>query len=139
MASRQSTGVVLDSSAILAILLRERGYEPVLERLLAADPVEIGSPTATETAIVLTREIGETAGDLLAEFFRFYRVVVVPFPATSWANAWRAYQRFGKGRHPARLNFGDCLTYATAIDYGHPLLFVGNEFGLTDVTPALQR
>jgi ribonuclease VapC len=60
----------------------------------------------------------------------------IPFSQVHWREAVEAYQRFGRGRHPAKLNFGDCLSYATALLAGQPLLFVGNDFNQTDIDSA---
>ncbi len=58
---------------------------------------------------------------------------IIPFPELHWQHAVRAYQKYGKGRHPAKLNFGDCFSYATAKLYKQPLLFKGNDFNKTDI------
>jgi ribonuclease VapC len=70
---------------------------------------------------------------LLASFLQEFEISILPFGVFHWEEASEAFRRFGKGRHPAALNFGDCLTYATAKLAGRPLLFIGNDFSQTDL------
>ena len=90
-------------------------------------------PTLAETGIVLTARIGDRARTLLARFVDEADLVAVPFVDEHWPAAIDAYARFGRGRHPAGLNFGDCLTYATARIAGEPLLCLGDDFAKTDL------
>lgn len=129
--------MILDRSAIVAVLLAEHGYEPVLARLHAADLVGVGAPTLTESGIVLTARLGAAGKSLLARFVQESRSVVIPCGDEHWRVGVDAFMRFGKGRHPAALNFGDCLTYATAKLAGGPLLCLGNDFAQTDLELAL--
>jgi len=126
--------VIVDSSAIVALLLREPGYEPLLERLGAAPVAGVGAPTLAETGLVLAARLGITGKTLLARFVAESGLVVARFGEEHWPVALDAYLRFGKGRHPARLNFGDCLTYATAKLAGEPLLCLGDDFAKTDLS-----
>jgi ribonuclease VapC len=128
--------MIVDSSAILAIVFREPGYEAVLERLETASAAAAGAPTLAETAIVLSARLRRDARGLLERLLQELRIQSVPFSDEHWRAAHDAYLRFGKGRHPARLNFGDCLSYATAKLAHQPLLFVGRDFAKTDVTAA---
>ncbi|GAA1791078.1 type II toxin-antitoxin system VapC family toxin [Luedemannella flava] len=129
--------MIVDSSALCAILLREPGWEPLLECLVMANgPVGAGAPTLTETGIVLAARVGPQGKTLLARFTQESGIREVPFTAEHWPVATDAYLRFGKGRHPAALNFGDCLTYAVAYLAGEPLLCVGDDFPRTDLTIA---
>lgn len=125
--------MILDSSAIVAVVRREPGYEELLARLDAAEQVAIGAPTLVETAIVLEARLGTDARHILARLLDDFRVVVVPFVEAHWQEAARAFRRFGKGRHPAALNFGDCLSYAVARLADRPLLCVGEDFAKTDL------
>jgi len=128
--------VILDSSVIVAISLREPGYEELVSKLQSADTLGIGAPTLTEAGMVLSARLGVEPQALLDRFLRDFGVVPVAFGELHWREALEAFRRFGKGRHPAALNFGDCLSYATARLAGHPLLFVGDDFGRTDIEPA---
>ena len=125
--------MILDSSAIVALLLGEPGHEELLERLRRPEAVGVGAPTLAETAIVLGARLGVAGRTLLARFVEENEVVVVPFGREHWQAAVDAFLRFGKGRHPARLNFGDCLTYATARLADEPLLSLGEDFAKTDL------
>lgn len=100
--------------------------------MIAADVVGVGAPTLVETAAVLGTRIPQ-ARPLLDDLLRRLQAQVVPFGADHWEVARTAYERFGKGRHPAGLNLGDCCSYATARVAGRPLLCVGDDFSLTDL------
>ena len=128
--------MTLDSSAIIAILFAEPGYLHLVDRILAADHVRVGAPTVVETGLVFAgrgaARGGESVGGLLTEL----GVTVVSFGEAEARLATDAFQRFGRGRHPARLNYGDCLAYATATVARDTLLFVGEDFAKTDIAPA---
>ena len=126
--------MIVDSSAVVAILLREPAHEPLLD-VLAADPstAGIGAPTVAETGIVLWARLGSPGLTLLARFLEEGGLATVPFEHVHWAAAVDAFARFGKGRHRAALNFGDCMTYATARLAGEPLLSLGDDFARTDL------
>ena len=125
--------MILDSSAILAIFLRESGFEPLVEKLASAPLTGVGAPTLAEVGIVLTARIGTEAKALLTTFLAETEVAIVPFGEVHWRTAVDAYQRYGKGRHRAGLNFGDCMTYATARLAEQPLLCTGADFAKTDL------
>lgn len=125
--------MIVDSSALVAILLRESGWEELVDLIAAAASCGVGTPTLAETGIVLAVKIGPPARSLLARFLQESAMTTVPFADGHWPVAVEAYARFGKGRHSANLNFGDCLTYAVARLADQPLLFVGDDFGKTDV------
>jgi ribonuclease VapC len=108
----------------------------LLEQILSTDVAGIGAPTAAETGIVLNHRLGRDASRLLLRFFEETAIEIVPFTDLHWQRAIDAYMRFGKGRHPAALNFGDCMTYATAALSGQPLLCKGNDFRKTDLVLA---
>jgi ribonuclease VapC len=128
--------VVLDSSAVVAILLEEADHQDLLAKIKAAPGVAIGAPTLVETLMVLTARLRGEPILALRELLHAVEAEVIPFSDDhSWA-ALRAYLRFGKGRHRAALNFGDCLSYATASVARQPLLFVGDDFSRTDIPAA---
>lgn len=124
--------MIVDSSAVVAILLREPGWEPVLDRLTTT-PARIGAPTLVETGIVLAARLGISGKTLLARFLQESNLTVVPFTDHHWPIAVDAFMRYGKGRHPAALNFGDCLTYAVCRIADEPLLCLGDDFARTDL------
>jgi ribonuclease VapC len=125
--------VIVDSSAIVAVLLQEPGYERLLGRLTASDASRIGTPTLVETGIVMTARMGIAGKSLTGRFVQEAGIALVPFVDQHWTIAVDAYARFGKGRHAAALNFGDCLTYAVARATREPLLCVGSDFAQTDL------
>jgi ribonuclease VapC len=125
--------VILDSSAVVAILLREPDHERLLERLAQAEMAAIGAPTLTECGIVLSARLGAQGKTLLARFVEEAALTAIPFTAEHHSAALDAYLRYGKGRHAAALNFGDCMTYATARLAGAPLLCIGEDFARTDL------
>ena len=125
--------MIVDSSAIVGILLRDRGWEELVTKLGEDPTPAVGAPTLAETGIVLTAKLGRSARTLLSRFIQEAGLTIVPFDDSHWALALDAYVRFGKGRHPSGLNFGDCLTYATAKLAGQPLLCIGADFARTDL------
>ena len=128
--------MILDSSAIVAILCREPGHLTLIEKMLTAGMVAVGAPTVFETAMVLSIKVKRDGLALVHDFLQESGVIVAPFTADHASAAFAAYLRFGKGRHRAALNFGDCLSYAAAKVAGQPLLFVGEDFSQTDVLAA---
>jgi len=129
--------VILDSSAIVTIILREMGSDRVLDAMEAADACRVGAPTLVETAMVLTGRLGDEGRTMLLSLLQEENIDVLSFGDAHWRIAQSAFVRYGKGRHPAALNFGDCLTYATAYVAGEPLLCVGEDFVQTDLDLAL--
>jgi ribonuclease VapC len=125
--------MIIDSSAILAVILKESGYERVVHKLAASPSTRIGAPTHLETGIVLTARLGPRGKTVLARFLQENAIETVAFCETHASVALDAYSRFGKGRHPAALNFGDCCTYAIASVAGEPLLCLGDDFTRTDL------
>ena len=125
--------MILDSSALLAIALDEPEREAFVAKINAADTVAVAAPTLVEAGIVLSARIGEDAGELLAELVVASDAVVIEFGAGHWQEAVSAWWRFGRSRHPAGLNLGDCLAYAAARVAGEPLLAKGNDFPQTDI------
>ncbi|MBP2324518.1 ribonuclease VapC [Kibdelosporangium banguiense] len=129
--------MIVDTSAIIAIMQGEPGHEDLLRSLVRADVVRIGAPTLAETGVVLLARRGVQGRGHLARFVQRFAVETVPFTPQHAEVAQDAYYRFGKGRHVAKLNMGDCFTYATAYVAREPLLFVGDDFGHTDLRSAL--
>lgn len=128
--------MILDSSAIVAIALDAPTRADLVARINAADMVGVGAPTLVEAGIVLSSRMGRDATDLLAEIVAAADAVVIDFGPAHWREALAAWHRFGRGRHPATLNFGDCLAYASAVLAGQPILATGNDFAQTDVALA---
>lgn len=125
--------MIIDSSSLLAVIGREPGHERIVHQLAASTGTRIGAPTQLETGIVLTARIGPRGRTVLARFLQENAIHTVAFDEGHAAVALDAYSRFGKGRHPAALNFGDCCTYATASIAGEKLFCVGNNFRQTDL------
>ncbi len=125
--------MIIDSSAILAIVGKEPGYERIVHALAVAQRTRIGAPTRLETGIVMTARFGPRGKTALARFLQENAITTVAFGEEHAAEALDAYSRFGKGRHPAALNFGDCCTYAIASLAGEPLLCIGDDFVKTDL------
>lgn len=128
--------MILDSSAIVAVIREEEGSDRLVEAIEGASQLGIGTPTATESAIVLVRRYGLVGRLGLARFFEENDVMTIPFDERHWSVSAEAFIRYGKGRHPAALNYGDCMAYATARVAEAPLLFVGADFAQTDVASA---
>ena len=128
--------MIVDSSAIVAIFLQQPGFEELVNKLSKSSEVGIGTPTLVECSIVLSARLNQDARGLLARFARETNLIVVPFTETHYEAAVSAYLKFGKGRHPAQLNFGDCMSYATAKIAAMPLLYTGNDFSKTDLLAA---
>ena len=125
--------MILDTSAILAVVFQEPGFESLLQKLTDTKAVAVGAPTVAETGIVLNARLGRDSHGLIARLLHEWQVIVVPFGEDHWKEAVNAHARFGRGRHRAALNFGDCLAYAVAKLSGEPLLAVGNDFSKTDL------
>jgi len=128
--------VILDASAVIAILLREPGSDQLIDLIGRAPAVGIGAPTLVECGIVVSARLGPKARDLAAAMIREAGVDVIPFADDHGVVAVDAFLRYGKGRHRANLNFGDCLSYAVATLAARPLLFVGEDFRHTDIEAA---
>ncbi|MQA07454.1 MAG: PIN domain-containing protein [Pseudonocardiaceae bacterium] len=125
--------MILDSSAIVSVIRGELGHERIVSCLAREPDVRVGAPTLVETAMVLTGRLGRVGGLALDRLIREKRIDVLSFSDAHWRVANTAFIRFGKGRHPAKLNLGDCFTYAVARVAGEPLLCVGDDFSQTDL------
>jgi ribonuclease VapC len=128
--------VMFDSSAIIAILKEEPGHRQLHPRFEETDELAIGAPTLFETAMVAIGRFGVEGEALVEQFLAEWKVEVLPFEEKHWLVADDAFARYGKGRHPASLNYGDCMTYASARLAEMPLLFTGSDFARTDIAPA---
>lgn len=124
--------IALDTSAIIAIALDELEAD-AFKTVLRGNEVLIGWPTLFETRLVLTVKGFANAQTIVARLSEAPNVTPLPFDRGHYEVAAAAYQKFGKGRHPAALNMGDCFSYAVAVVAKVPLLFKGHDFGQTDV------
>ena len=128
--------MIVDSSALVAIVFQEPGYEVLIDKLVESNGTGIGTPTLVETGIVLDARLQRDARSLLTRMLDELDITEVPFGEPHWRQALVAYRRYGRGRHRANLNFGDCLSYAVAQLAHEPLLFVGADLGATDLPRA---
>jgi ribonuclease VapC len=131
------TDVVVDTSALVAVLLDEPESERFMEVIALDEHSVIGAPTLLETSMVLSDRKGVHGVASLRRFVRRFRLAVEPFRSADCRVAVRAFLVYGKGRHPARLNFGDCMAYAVAKNRRQKLLYKGDDFKLTDVEAAI--
>lgn len=130
------SSIAIDSSALIAIHLKERGFESLLQKVFRAQICIVGAPVLLETAMVLASRMGADAGLVLEASVRRMRIQVVPFTEDHFQIATAAFLRFGKSRHRAALNFGDCMSYAIAELSGFPLLYTGEDFSRAGVQRA---
>lgn len=125
--------MVIDSSALIAILLDEP-ERPSYERAIAADALRLVSAvTKLEAGMVMVGRYGPDGGARLDRLLAEISATIFPFDEHQADIARAAFARYGRGRHKAGLNFGDCAAYALAIAEAEPLLFKGTDFGATDV------
>jgi ribonuclease VapC len=128
--------MVIDTSAIVAIFFNEPDAQHYRERI-AEDPLRlISAATLVEAAMVIESRFGEAGGAELDLWLHKAKVEVVAVSSEHADQARRAWRRYGKGRHSASLNYGDCFSYALAALSGEPLLFKGNDFKQTDIEAA---
>lgn len=125
--------MVVDTSALLAIFLAEPERKSFLESIFQAETRMISAATVLETGIVLEARRGESGGREFDLFVVRANLQIVPVDGEQAEIARSAWRKYGKGRHPAALNFGDCFAYALAKASGEPLLAKGNDFALTDI------
>ena len=130
--------IVVDTSAIIAVLYRETEFNELVRLITEAESCSLSVVSYFEAAIVLIgRSTPEAAKELDALLLQM-QMEVVPFDYELATQARDAFVRFGKGRHPARLNFGDCVSYALAQARRLPLLYKGEDFAKTDVLSAVR-
>ena len=128
--------MIVDSSAVLAVLFDEPDAEHFEAAIAGALACRMSLANVFEASIVLEGRGGPAAGRDLDPFLEESGIEQVPVMAAHVASARQAWRRFGKGNHPAALNFGDCFAYALAAVTGEPLLFKGGDFALTDIEAA---
>lgn len=125
--------MVIDSSAVIAILFAEPEAE-AMARAIGNDPKRLmSSVNALESSIVIEAKSGEAGGREFDLLCHHSSIEIIPLTAEHYVLARSAWRRFGKGRHPAGLNMGDCCAYALARHSGEPLLYKGDDFGRTDI------
>ncbi len=126
----------MDTSALLAVLLREPEALQFARAMTGASIVRLSAASYVEAALAVDRRGDEIRRAMLDTFVRDFSIRIEPVTVEQAMLARQAFVLFGKGRHKAGLNFGDCFTYALAKAYGEPLLFKGGDFGLTDLEAA---
>jgi ribonuclease VapC len=130
--------VIVDSSALLAVILGEDDGDRFAEAMIDAPSVRMSVANWLETAIVVDGRKSPAATVRFEDLTVELRIEIVPVTVDLGYRARRGCQEFGRGKHPARLNFGDCFAYALAKLSGEPLLFKGGDFAQTDIEPALK-
>ena len=127
------TTLVIDTSAVIATLFGEATAPALIDQLDQADELLISAATLVEVGIVLEARLGPVGASVAERFIRDAAIDVVAFDRSQGDRAMDGWRQFGKGRHPAALNLGDCFTYALASTTGHPVLCVGSDFPATDL------
>ncbi|HEX2824208.1 MAG TPA: type II toxin-antitoxin system VapC family toxin [Streptosporangiaceae bacterium] len=131
--------LVVDTSAVVAVILGEPGSEEIVAHLEDAFARLMSAAIRVELGIVIEARLWPVGQDVVDRFLRDAKVDIVPVDADLAARAMSGWRRYGKGRHPAGLNFGDCFTYALAERTGHPVLCTGDDFAATDITVVRPR
>ena len=131
--------LVVDTAAAVAVILGEPGGDEVTAYLQEALARLMPAATRVELGIVIEARLWPGGQDIVDRFLRDARIEIVPVDAELAARAMSGWRRYGKGRHRAGLNFGDCFTYALAEQTGHPVLCTGDNFAATDVTVVRPR
>lgn len=129
--------MIVDTSALIAVLLIEPEAEAFARKLKQASAPKLSTASYVEAAIKLAAEHWPDPVAALDEIMASFEIVLVPFDAAQARVAVAARLKYGKGRHPAGLNYGDCLVYALTKITGEPLLYKGDDFARTDVAAAL--
>ncbi len=130
--------MIVDTSAILCVLLDEADAPRVLAAIVDAPAPRISAANWLEVAMIVEEHGGRLASLQLDEFFRTAGIAVAPVTAEQAQAARSAWRHFGRHRHSARLDFGDCFAYALAKTEGEALLYTGEDFARTDIEPALK-
>jgi ribonuclease VapC len=125
--------VVIDSSVLIAILLEEPEAERFTKLLIEANSIYISAVSIVESSMVIEYKKGEQGASQYDELLKTIAPTVIAFDSQQASLARTAWRKYRKGRHPAKLNFGDCCSYATAKHLNQPLLFKGNDFSQTDI------
>lgn len=131
--------MVIDTSALLAILQDEPERRAFTEAVESAGSCSMSVGNLLETSLVIESRFGAEGTRDLDQLIEKARIELVPVDLEQLGIARRAFSRFGKGRHPAALNFGDCFAYALAHALGEPLLYKGDDFARTDIAPVASR
>ena len=129
--------MIVDTSAVLAIVQGEPGFEVFASAISASETPRISAASFLEASIVAEIRAGDRGLRQFDHFMRESGLAVEPVTHEHALIAREGFSNYGKGRHPAGLNFGDCFAYALAKSTGEPLLFKGEDFRQTDVVPAL--
>ena len=128
--------MIIDTSALVGILDQEPDAKRLVRAIATATERLLSAANLVETGIVMQVRRGDEASRDLDLLLAKFSIEIIPVSAKQADIARKAFQRFGRGRHPARLNFGDCFAYALAKDSAAPLLFKGEDFSHTDITVA---
>jgi ribonuclease VapC len=129
--------MIVDSSAIFAVVFEESDHQLYLETMLAAQVLTMSAATLFECRLVALRKAGEAQENRLLAFLAWLKIRIANFDESQAALAAEAFRRYGKGRDKAALNFGDCFSYALAKSRDEPLLYKGGDFARTDVAAAI--
>lgn len=128
-----SGSLVVDTSAAVALILGEAGSHELAAHLETAVARLMAAAVRVELGIVIEARLWPRGQDVVDRFLREARIEIVTVDADLAARAMSAWRRYGNGRHPAGLDFGDCFTYALAERTGHPILCTGEDFAVTDL------
>ncbi len=128
--------MIVDTSALIAVLRHEDDAERFIQALATAADIRMSAATWVETAVVVDANRDPVLSGRFDDLITEAGITVEPVTADQARLARQAYRDFGKGKHPAGLNFGDCFSYALARATGQPLLFKGGDFALTDLVVA---
>jgi ribonuclease VapC len=129
--------MIVDTSAVVAVLFYEEDAEKYAQAIAEADSRRMSAASFVETAIVIEAQTRKEGNSQFDAFVRRAGISIEPVTEDQAYLARQAFLDFGKGRHPAGLNFGDCFAYALAKVTGEPLLFKGQDFAKTDIEPAV--
>lgn len=130
--------MIIDASALIAILRDEEGAALYAEAILSAPVCRISAPSYVEASVVIDRSRDPVSSRRVDDLIERARITIEPVTESQARIARAAYCDFGKGSgHPAALDFGDCFAYALSKELREPLLFKGNDFAKTDIKPAL--
>jgi len=129
--------VILDTSALLAVLFGEKDAETYAQAISQAEVCRISAATFVEVSVVVESQTGDAGSRQWDSFFRTAGITIEPVTEEQAHAARQAWSDFGKSRHPAGLNFGDCFSYALAKVLGEPLLFKGQDFRKTGIAAVL--
>jgi ribonuclease VapC len=128
--------VIVDSSALAAIIFKEPDGSILLDTLMSTSEIAMSAATYLEISIAVIRRHGVGGFAALREIMELTGIVIEPLTETQADLAVQAYTTYGKGRHRATLNYGDCISYALAKETGRPLLYKGQDFPETDLPPS---